>query len=500
MKKQKISLAGFRTRKNRYLYDGVSGEVIPADDEIEYIIHNFYNVSPLKMKKEFNLMEDDRQFDAKYEYINRLLKSGMFYKKGTTLKDYNDNIIHKAASSQLIIVLTESCNLRCEYCVYSDKYPKEISYSSSDIDFKTAKTAVDTYFELHNKKVEYGYRRDPMVNFYGGEPLIRFDIIKKVVEYAKKKSKNTKFYITTNGVLLSQEMAEFISSNNFFITFSLDGYKENHDRNRVTANQKPTFDLIYKNIVMLQETKKRKGLEQIISFNCCFDHYTDLQKAAEFFVEHYDIFAPFFTMYSQISPYDTSYYIWTKEKINKEKLNLSENAAKDTYERIKTLFYDADNTNIKFKEIILNLLLSQYAILIRDKWTDSMFNNSCIPLAKLAVYPDGTYTLCEKMNKKLSIGNTRDGILYKKINKMIDLLIDNFKFKRCSECIVQRICPACFMYMNENGAFNEEFCHAQQESFEKKLSELYELLEKDPKLISRFLLHQDMADILDVNH
>ena len=98
---------------------------------------------------------------------------------------------------------------------------------------------------------------------------MRFDLIKEVVEYVEQKDLNSRFYITTNGLLLNEEVADFISRHKFTVTFSLDGFKENHDRNRVTTGGKPTFDIVVSKIKMLQKIKRDRKIVQPISFNCC---------------------------------------------------------------------------------------------------------------------------------------------------------------------------------------------------------------------------------------
>lgn len=99
-------------------------------------------------------------------------------------------------------------------------------------------------------------KRTPGICFYGGEPFLNFPLIKEVVEYVKQIDNETIFYITTNGTLLNSEIIDFLTENNILITFSLDGFKENHDRNRVYENGRPTFDTIINNINKLQNRKK----------------------------------------------------------------------------------------------------------------------------------------------------------------------------------------------------------------------------------------------------
>lgn len=82
---------------------------------------------------------------------------------------------------------------------------------------------------------------------------------------------------------MTDEITKFLSENNFIVTFSLDGNKENHDRNRIVINKTGTFDVIYKNIKKLKSTMKELNNNNPISFNCCFDSYTNLEKVIEFF-------------------------------------------------------------------------------------------------------------------------------------------------------------------------------------------------------------------------
>lgn len=499
--KKEGKLVEFSTKTNKYIFDPITGEVIPSQKWTGYIISNYYKLEKTQMLKQnaFTNKEID-EFEEEYRYVKNLIRQGMFYYPETVKSEKEvEEYIYNANSSQLILVLTGKCNMRCEYCVYCEKYPKEIGYTDEDMNIDIALKAVDMYFSLHNEKKQHGYRKQPMINFYGGEPLIKFDLIKKIVEYAEKKDPSTRFYITTNGLLLDVSVAEFISRHRFAVTFSLDGFKENHDRNRVTAGGKPTFEVVLRNIHMLQQIKKKRGIVQPISFNCCFDNYTDIEKCVDFFDQHYDEFAPFFTMYNQINPYDTSYYDWTEERIKSGELNLNKDAFNNSYKRIRQSIIEGETTGRK-RELAMNLFTSALMVYLRSKWTTTPFNNSCIPLSKIAVYPTGEICLCEKMNKKLIIGNIGKGIDYDTLNKYSKMLTDNFIKGKCSICEAKRICSACFMYMDEEGNFNEEFCLRQKQTLKERLSELYQIMEDNPEFIREMEGNEEFAEILEVNN
>ena len=114
----------------------------------------------------------------------------------------------------LELFITENCNLRCEYCFASDMEKKDIP---SDLAHK----AIDFLFE--NSKGE----RFVIVSFWGGEPLLRFPMIKKLVMYslesAKQEGKRIRFSIPTNATLLNEEILGFIQKHTISVSLSIDG-------------------------------------------------------------------------------------------------------------------------------------------------------------------------------------------------------------------------------------------------------------------------------------
>ena len=139
----------------------------------------------------------------------------------------------------LCLHVAHSCNLNCAYCFASQgKYQGERALMS----FETGKRALD--FLIENS----GTRRNLEVDFFGGEPLMNWDVVKQLVEYArsieKEKGKNFRFTITTNGVKIDDDVIDFSNREMSNVVLSLDGRKEIHDRYRVDYNGKGSWDLI----------------------------------------------------------------------------------------------------------------------------------------------------------------------------------------------------------------------------------------------------------------
>ena len=128
----------------------------------------------------------------------------------------------------LCIHIAHTCNLNCSYCFASQgKYHGERAMMS----FEVGKQAFD--FLIENS----GSRRNLEVDFFGGEPLMNFDVVKQLVAYArsieKEKGKNFRFTLTTNGVLVDDDVIDFANREMSNVVLSLDGRKEVHDRYRV---------------------------------------------------------------------------------------------------------------------------------------------------------------------------------------------------------------------------------------------------------------------------
>ena len=150
----------------------------------------------------------------------------------------------------LCLHIAHSCNLNCSYCFASQgKYHGERALMS----FEVGKQAFD--FLIANS----GTRRNLEVDFFGGEPLMNFDVVKEIVEYGREQeklhNKNFRFTVTTNGVLLDDEKQEYINKNMHNVVLSIDGRKEINDFMRPRAGGQGSYDLIVPNFQKLAECR-----------------------------------------------------------------------------------------------------------------------------------------------------------------------------------------------------------------------------------------------------
>ncbi len=189
-----------------------------------------------------------------YSQVSSLKENGKLFTPDTFADKAGDL---KAKTSGVIkalcIHIAHTCNLNCEYCFASQgKYHGERALMS----FETGKRALD--FLVENS----GTRRNLEVDFFGGEPLMNFDVVKQMVEYArsieKEKGKNFRFTLTTNGMLIDDDVIDFANREMSNVVLSLDGRKEIHDRYRVDYAGNGSWEKIVPKFQKLVEARGGK--------------------------------------------------------------------------------------------------------------------------------------------------------------------------------------------------------------------------------------------------
>ncbi|MEA5013167.1 MAG: thioether cross-link-forming SCIFF peptide maturase [Candidatus Limiplasma sp.] len=155
----------------------------------------------------------------------------------------------------MCLLAAHDCNLRCQYC-FADAGEFHMR-SRSMLSLETGKKALD-WLVAHS-----GNRKNLEVDFFGGEPLMNFSVIREVVAYGreleKKHGKVFKFTTTTNAVMLNQEIMDFLNREMDNVVISLDGRKEVHDRMRPTPGGKGSYDLV---MAKAKELVARRGQQR----------------------------------------------------------------------------------------------------------------------------------------------------------------------------------------------------------------------------------------------
>lgn len=193
------------------------------------------------------------QIDEVKEEINGLIEQKMLFTEDEYRKVVDNFANRETVVKALCLHIAHDCNLKCKYCFAGEG---EYHGDRSMMSLETGKKALD--FLVKNS----GKRRNLEVDFFGGEPLMNFEVVKELVYYGRSleeaNNKNFRFTITTNGVLLSKDKMEFINEHMSNVVLSVDGRKSIHDMMRPTGNNKGSYDIIMPKFKELVESRNGK--------------------------------------------------------------------------------------------------------------------------------------------------------------------------------------------------------------------------------------------------
>lgn len=235
----------------RYLIDVNSGVVHVIDE----LVYNLLDINKLKDKQQvlecYKEKYSEQEILEAYEELEELVKEGLLY-TSDLYEDIAMNDKSKSFVKALCLNVAHDCNLKCKYC-FADE--GEYKGCRKLLTPEVGKKSID--FVIKNS----GPRRNIEIDLFGGEPLMNFDTIKEVVDYAREQEKihkkNIRFTMTTNATLLNDEIMEYIDKNMGNIVLSIDGRKEVNDTVRVRVDGSGSYDRILPKIKTMVDRRDK---------------------------------------------------------------------------------------------------------------------------------------------------------------------------------------------------------------------------------------------------
>ena len=217
---------------------------LPTDTIVDRILDKYNDLPDVTESEVLECIEDIKALEA----AGKLWSKDEYEELATNFK--NNSKVIKA----LCLHVAHTCNLNCSYCFASQgKYQGDRALMS----FEVGKQAFD--FLIANS----GTRRNLEVDFFGGEPLMNWDVVKQLVAYArsieKEHNKNFRFTLTTNGILLDDEVIDFLNKEMSNVVLSLDGRPEINDHFRRDYAGNGSYDRIVPKFKRLVEKREGKG-------------------------------------------------------------------------------------------------------------------------------------------------------------------------------------------------------------------------------------------------
>lgn len=228
----------YKLNELNIVIDTNSGAIHIVED-IVYDLLDYYKTDIAIAEKDLLTQYTKEDIKAAIKEIQILEEKGLLYSRDIYIDSIANMKDRGAVVKALCLHMAHDCNLRCAYCFADDGSYKGKSELMS---LEVGKRAID--FLLKNS----ASRKNLEIDFFGGEPLLNFEVIKELVAYGRQKekplNKNIRFTITTNGVLLDKDIIEYVQKNMHNVVLSLDGKKSTNDIMRKTKTKESAYDVI----------------------------------------------------------------------------------------------------------------------------------------------------------------------------------------------------------------------------------------------------------------
>lgn len=497
MDKIKGSTISITSQKgNKYIYDASTNMIWPDTLGFSEIIREYNRLDKEQIVSRFGSIYGRDNILLNYNYIDALVKKfDAFYFDGKIRKNHViqteeelDN--HLANINQIVLELTQACNLRCKYCLYSGDHEDFRPHDNKYMKEKIAIKSIDRFFSYISSERRTRKFTRIFINLYGGEPLLNINLIKKVVDHAqsihRKKEIKDKlhFTISTNGMLLKDDILSYLMEKEFLLAISLDGPKEEHDKNRVTASGEGSFDVIWANLKKMMERDPlyfRNHALFLVTLNPNHDPIKIDKFFRRLFNEGYSNLKVSLLRDGNYSDSRIDF----REKISQLRREIFKNKSLD----------------LSFSPFLSSLLKSFYESIQEKKFLGNLGNltGTCFPDEfRFFVSTTGEYHMCERINSNFSIGNYVEGIRLEKVKKIYEDYNEQVVGQKCNECVARNICSICFASAASGTRFDvDKLCEEQIKLLKGTIYDVVTIYEDNPKAFTRPGIAVQEDDILD---
>ncbi|MBQ3666349.1 MAG: thioether cross-link-forming SCIFF peptide maturase [Lachnospiraceae bacterium] len=268
----------YKSNGYNIVLDVNSGSVHVVDNVCYDLIEMYENHDKETIMDELSLKYSDNEIEEAFYEVEELKNAGQLFTEDIYKQYITDFKKRKTVVKALCLHIAHDCNLACKYC-FAGK--GEYNGEKAMMSLEVGKKAID--FLIENS----GNRRNLEVDFFGGEPLMNWEVVKEIVRYGRSKeqefNKNFRFTLTTNGVLLNDEVMEFANKEMANVVLSLDGRKEVNDRMRPFRNGKGSYDVIVPKFQKMAESRNQTNYyvrgtftHDNLDFSEDVIHYADL--------------------------------------------------------------------------------------------------------------------------------------------------------------------------------------------------------------------------------
>lgn len=394
-----------------------------------------------------------------------------------------------ANTRQITFELTERCNLKCKYCAYGELYGDYLPRENKDLPWEYVYSMIECISKYWASSRYASVNKSIAIGFYGGEPLLKMDLIQQIIRLLKEKSTNSirfTYNMTTNGVLLNQYM-DFLVENDVQLLISLDGNEYNNSY-RVTKSGSNLFNSIISNIMLLKE-RFPAYFEERVMFASVLHNRNSVREINNFFRNQFDKEVRI----SEVNPLGVK--TEKMKQFNEMYQNKLEslNQAEDYNNLIEDMFIKEPNTYtlMNYLHAYSGNYIKNYNGFFCDKESEKWIpTGTCVPFGKrIFLTAGGKIFPCERIGHQHALGfvdKTGVHLDFNEIASKYNQYYDNLR-SQCSNCYRLKHCLQCIFYIDNieynpicKGYFNEM-------SFKKYLSDSIDFLSKNSKLYKKIM-------------
>lgn len=459
--KKKVSFFRFKKINDRYLLTNEIGEYCFLDNQ------------------QFDLFISGKLKEEKYPALYQELRDKSFIRDNLDVNDLSNKYISKNkflsnGPSLHIIVVTLRCDHKCLYCQAGASGLKE---KHLDMDIYTAEKTVDRIFECPDSNI--------CIEFQGGEPLVNWNVVRFIIEYAQKKNKTVKkkilFSLVSNFSFMSDEQLDFLVKNNITICTSLDGPEIIHNKNRTTIRRSNSY---INTINWLKKIKKRIKKNKTYKYN--INALTTVTKSSlscpESIIDEFVSLGLEEIHLRPVAPFGLNKSAWSRVAFSAEDFI-------DFYRRALDYIVELNIKGKKIRERTAAIFLTKILFNNDPNYLD--IRSPCgAGIGQLAYNFNGNVYSCDE-GRMLSVIGDKSFLLGNIKKNSYEQIIDNEVVKTmciascldglpvCSECVYKPYCGVCpiYNYVVEGNIFSQMFNNERCKIYQGILDYIFKGLE-----------------------
>ncbi len=482
----------FKTSREWYVYDVNTNRILSVDGPVYDILGDYGRLTLAEIRQKHTARYGEPAVEKALAEIEaaRASESLFLLDRPQALSiGLSQEEWQQACETQLgyvILELTERCNLRCHYCTPSHMQPNAATQERRRMSVQTAFKAID-FFHAHSSQVEY-----PALGFYGGEPLLEFDLMRQCVDYARAKfgDDRIRFSLTTNGIAIDEIRAKYLAEQDFGVLASIDGPRRIHDTHRVDVAGNGSYERAVSGLRILHaafysaygaDAKDKIGINMVVTPPYDFDVLHDLWQEQPWLPKD---------IRTNVSYVDATWTDFFKEYPWKGPWEIHRRSRQRSLRAFRSsCLHKESPCSPVVKALFEPLLLRIYKRPIFQTARDVYHANGCCVLGvkKFFVTSDGAFRMCERAHGSPVLGSADAGYDFQAMWKVVtDYLTESLR--DCRSCWAVDLCGLCFARAYRDGRFDREFkresCHTMRKAIASRMRTYCSILRQDRRALS----------------